>query len=234
MRKHFSLIVAVFLILAVVCMAALDQVQLFGWNASDKTWDNVVLDPNTGTLLSITQEHHEVHEGTSFTVSVSNTVTNTGEHTAIGFATPNTDKWVHLFYYGTASALSKFSICETTSVDPNEGTETAIINRHRNSSVTSTVSDITGAGTGGIATINKVSYYDETAAAAANITETTEIYSETMGGSGNTQSKTGGQTRGRVEFILKQDTEYIILMTALDDNDNVQSIQLEWYEHTDH
>jgi hypothetical protein len=81
-------------------------------------------------------------------------------------------------------------------------------------------------------TANEVTTYNETQAASANITTTTQIYHEHLGASGNPVSALGGQTRGQTEFLLKQNTQYAIILQALDNNDNSHNIILNWYEHT--
>jgi len=191
-----------------------------------------LLDSMTTAVVSITYEHHEIHDGDTFAVHVDNTCTNTGEMTVFAFNTPNTTKWSHLVASATATAAASFRIVEAPSIDVGApGTEETgyktPYNRNRNSLNISTLSNIHST-----PVVNRISYFEEAAAATANITTTTAVWTETIGSAGNPATKSGGGSRGQSEFILKQNTQYAVIVTSLDDNDNVHHITLEWYEHT--
>ena len=143
------------------------------------------------------------------------------------FTTPNTTRWLHLIAIATSNDSASFMITEVTSIDPCEGTDVVVYNRNRNSTNTSGVLSLWGD-----PNVGYVSTYDETAASNANITTTTTIYHEDIGETGNPQTASGGGTRGRFEFILKQNTEYAIILNAENANTQVHNIILDWYEQT--
>jgi len=188
---------------------------------------NLAADKATNALNTISYEHHEIHSGGSYTCHYNNTCTNTGEMTVIAFNTGNTAKWVHLVAEVSATAAAYFAVYETTSIDNGEGTALTIYNRNRNSSNTSTVSTIDAT-----PTVGSASSYDETAAAGANITTTTELV-RTYLGAGQKVTASGGDSRGVAEFVLKQNTQYAFMVVSTTDDDNTHNIVLDFYEHTD-
>ena len=158
---------------------------------------------------------------------VDNLCTNTNEMTVLAFNTPNTDKRIHLVPSGTATSGATFQLIEAPSIDVDEATGQLIpYNRNRTSSNASTVLSIET-----VPVITKVSYYYEIPAASANITKTVALWTEVVGETGNPSTKSGGGTRGQSEFILAKNTQYCIVMTSNDDNDNMHHITLSWYEH---
>ncbi len=172
--------------------------------------------------------HHKVHNGDTFTCNLSNATTNIGEMTVIAFSTPNTTEWTHLTVDVSATHAATFGIYETTSIDDNEGTDLTVYNRDRNSSGTSTLYTCD---TGGAIVIGKVSLFLETAAATANITKTTAIHVEQIGQAGNPINVKGGNSRGTREFVLKQNTQYAVILTDGTVDDSTSNIVLNWYEH---
>lgn len=183
-------------------------------------------DSSTHALEVINYEHHEVHSGSSFMANYSNDVTNIGEMTVIAFNTPNTTKWAHLVFSADATAGATFALYEAPSIDPDEGTQLTIYNRNRNSSTASTVTSIET-----VPVVNKATSFNETQAASANITTTTRLVYHIIGSGGN--QPTAGQTRGQTEFVLKQNTQYAVVMSSLTNDDASHTITLSWYEHTD-
>jgi len=192
----------------------------------DDTVKNLRLDQVSEFLIAGSYEHHEAHEGSLFHAHYTNTVTNTGEMSCIGLNVPDTTTWPHVVYGASASAAAMFNVYRSPSVDVDEGTQLAIYNHNENSTNTSILTSIE---TTPVA--NKLTSYDETQAAGANITKTTAIIDEQIGSSGNPTSSSGGQARGSSERILKQGLQYIVCLTALDSNDNVHNLSLDWYEH---
>ena len=184
-------------------------------------------DRMTGVQVGIEYEHHEIHDGDSFTVHVDNTCTNTGEMTVLAFNTANTNTLVHLVASGTASAAATFQIIETPSIDVDEATgQFTPYNRYRSSTNASGVLSIKT-----VPVVSEVSYYYEIQAATANITKTIALWTEVLGAVGNPTTKSGGGTRGQNEFILAKNTQYCVIMMSNDDNDNIHHMTLSWYEH---
>ena len=186
-----------------------------------------LIDSITSTLVEIEYEHHEIHEGDSFVTHVDNACTNTGEMTVLAFNTPNTSKRIHLVASGTATSGATFQIIEAPSIDVDEAAgQLTPYNRNRTVSTASTVLSIKT-----VPVVAEVSYYYEAEAATANITKTVALWTEIIGETGNPSTKSGGGTRGQSEFILSKNTQYCIIITSNDDNDNVHHISLNWYEH---
>jgi len=183
-------------------------------------------DNASDALQSIDLEHYKIHAGDSFVCHYSNTVTNTGEMTVIAFNTPDTARWLHLVTEFSASALAAVMLVEAPSIDVDEGADLPVFNRDRNSARTSEVTTIET-----VPEANKVTSYDETQAAGANITKTTQIFVHHIG-SGAGPFSTGGGQKQRDEYILKQNTQYALIIEALTDDDNVHNIMASWYEHT--
>lgn len=215
--KFKTFILCVFILLLTVVMGASDGLRFF-----DKTNDSSKVTEH---------EETEIHNGNSFTVQFQGAVTNTNEQTVIGFTTPNTTRWFHLVAIGESTGVASFLIAEVTSIDPNEGTDAVVYNRNRNSSTTSLILSLTE--TTGVGAVGKVTTMNETQAASANITTTTTIYHEDIGSAGSPITSSGGGTRGLSEFVLKQNTEYAIILNAEDASDQVHNIILDFYEHTD-
>ena len=190
--------------------------------------DNIKQDSSTGALTTIDYAHHEVHAGSSFTCHFSNAVTNIGEQTAIAFNTPASSKWLHIIVTAAATGGASVGLYESPSIDVGEGTELVVYNHNRN--MTTKTSGITSIEA--VPVVNKATSYNTAQALGANISITTPLMLKYIGTGG--KGSVGGESRGQSEFILKSGTQYCILMTSLTNDDSVNNITLDWYEHTDH
>jgi len=186
------------------------------------------LDKSTYYGIQMDVDHHKVHEGESFYAYFSNATTNTGEMTCIAFNTPNTTSWTHMVWKAESNGAATLAVYENPSVDVDEGTAFTVINRNRNATDTSTLTSIETA-----PVANKVTTFNETQAAGANITTTTTIYSTSFGQTGNPLTVSGGGARGEVEYVLDQNQQYAICVVAGTDNDATTNLELNWYHHTD-
>ena len=189
---------------------------------------SAIIDSKSNAFVDIDAEHHFVHDGKSYTVNYHNDVTNQNEQTVIGFNVPSGTNRVHMIIEASVTSVATISLYENPSIDNGEGTEINPFNRDRNSVNTSILQSVEAS-----PTANEVTTYDETQAAGANITTTTEILHEHIGQTGNPQTKSGGMVRGRVEIILENNQQYAIVINADDANDNHHSITLNWYESVD-
>ena len=199
------------------------------WGAGAGETDDVRIDGATNSLISVAFAHHAIHEGVAFVAHYENECTNIGEQTVIAFNTPDTTKWVHMVMTGHVTSISRISLVENPSIDVDEGTDLTIYNRNRNSATASTVLSVENPPVAGGATS-----YNETQAAGANITETTQLDSVVLGsaGLGGAASGSGGSAAGRFEFVLDQNQQYAFIIESLDASDNIHTIDLSWYEHT--
>ena len=195
-----------------------------------KEFDEVEIDASTNSMQIIDYEHSEIHSGSAYAAHYENTCTNTGEQSVIAFNTPNTTKWIHIIAVCSSTSIVRCSIVENPSIDNDEGTDLTVWNRNRNSANTSGVTTIESSPEAG-----KVTSFDETQAAGANITETTQLDSIVFGaaGTGASGRGIGGSARGQLEWVLDQNNQYAFIMESLDASDNVHTIELFWYEHTD-
>lgn len=177
------------------------------------------LDKTTRAKETIEYEHHEVHAGDSYISDVVDTSMGDGDTLVLAFKTPNTTKWAHMVVSGWCKTAGHVDIIEAPTWTTGTGSQNPIYNRDRNSSNTSVLlEDTTGTFT---ASSNMV--LNPTGESGGTV-----IHDFYMG----TDKKTGGEIpRGIAEFILKQNTAYIIKLTA-DAASSAGQIILNWYEHT--
>ena len=184
-------------------------------------------DPMTGALMTIDYPHHELHSGSSFTASYTNVTTNNNLHrSAIGFTTPNTTKWFHSIAAISASDPAEVFVCEAATIDDDDGTQAVAYNRNRNSAKVSTVLSLEGTPTAG-----SITTFTEAQVVAATFTCGTELAYGVIQEGGGPQA-VGGVARGIQEWILKQNTTYVIVVKNTAQNPNAHNIRLDWYEHT--
>lgn len=162
-------------------------------------------DAVTNAIVTLEYDHHEVHEGDSYVVSGTATLDSGGVLNVL-IVTPNTTKWAHLLpivvVNGGAATIAIYEDATVSAV----GSAAEEINRNRNSANTAGVVVTTGptvTGTG------------------------TQIFTFTIGDG----QQTGGEVRGTYEWVLKQNTIYLLRITSLA-NGNVVNYLLDWYEHT--
>ena len=185
------------------------------------------IDSITNSLMMIEYEHHEIHSGSSFSIFYENITTSDDDHrTAIGFQTPNTTKWLHMIIEIAASDPADFDLLEAPTITGGNGTEQTVYNRNRNSSTTSTVLNQAGSPVAGsVTTYTEAEIADATFSGGTSLSHTTLV-----GGSG--PKAVGGSTRGSQEWILKQNTKYILLLQNVGAAVNTHTIAIDWYEHT--
>ncbi len=184
-------------------------------------------DDSSGVLGTIDFAHHKIHESDAFVCQYDNTVTNVGEMTVIAFNTPDTARWIHLVVEYTATAEAAALLVEAPSIDVDEGTDLAIFNRDRNSARAAEVSSIET-----VPEVGKATSYNEAQAAGANITiNAANTLARHHIGGGTGPHSTGGGQLIRDEFILKRNTQYALILEALNNDTGIQNIQASWYEN---
>ena len=170
----------------------------------------VWLDKATHVISTIEYEHHEIHAGSAYTLSrpVTLPVANDDE---LRIAQPNTTKWAHIIFSVVSDAAVTVSLYEGTALVYEAANILTPINRNRNSTNTSGLSIChTPSGVGADGSL---------------------IYSTTAGVAGNPASSAPGAVAARFEFILKQNTAYLLRIAGA--SGDVLTTNLEWYEHTD-
>ena len=166
-------------------------------------------DRTTNSLTIIDYSHYEIHEGKHFKGGFQDVTMSTDDTVFVLFTTPNTTKWAHwkLTSESTGSATIEIYENVTTSDD---GTALTEWNRNRNSTNTASV----------------VITHTPTITSFG-----TKMASKWIGGAGF-KTDISGEHRGDSEFILKQNTKYLVIGIALASNIKI-AIGGDWYEHTD-
>ena len=198
-----------------------------GYRSSDSTFQPARLDKATNTLQTIDYSHHEIHAGSMYTCSYSNTApTNTNEQTIIAFWTPAAAPYMHIFWHASSTAGGVFNIYEDSGLIADVGSTATVWNHDRNSDNTSGVRTVTGGSAAG-----SVSTFNVSQSAAGTLVTTTPIYTYYLGAAA-AGADTSGEIRSESEFILKANTQYAFVVKSLSDDTSTHSITLNWYEHT--
>ena len=184
-------------------------------------YDEVRIDASTSAWNIVDYVHHEVHAGSHYHADFHATALAADADLICAFKTPDTAKWTHLIISAEGRAEFRVEIFETVTWTTNTGTAYAPINNNRNSVKTST---LLGDSTGAFVANELVQ--DPT---GLNIGAATLIYADHHG-AGRTE---GGGGESRHEFVLKQNTQYAIVLTMEAVGGNDADLELDWYEHTD-
>lgn len=168
-------------------------------------------DKSTNATNTIDYAHHEIHGGSAFFVVYSALKADT-ETIEVRIATPDTTKWAHMIIQVDAALAATAQLWEGTTKTHNASNAITPMNRNRNS------------GTASGMTICHTP--DGTESATAGLTQ----YFGAAASGGRVAQ--GGSAQSRGEFVLKQNTAYLIRCTSRADG-NALSIVLDWYEHTD-
>lgn len=175
------------------------------------------IESQTGAHKTITYPHHEVHAGSAY--SASDIVTlGDGDLREILVVTPDTTKWAHMIFNAATALKGQVELFEN--VYPRYVVANALTprNRDRNSTNTS-----------GLLVCHTPA--DNSSSSSGETVEVC-LAVRAWGATGlGTNPGFGGESRGTLEWILKQDTSYLLRVTSQAAT-NVCSIGLNWYEHT--
>ena len=177
---------------------------MYGFNGTN--YDRIRTDLPSKNIVTIDQEHHQVHVGKFFTVSDNDTDIDTGAPKYWRITTPNTAIRVHCVITVNVIAEALMEFFENPTIT-GAGTGLTAFNNDRNSATAATAT----------------TFFDTTVS-----NDGTKILSVRVGGN-NPSGRVGGTGRTEAEFILKQNEDYIIKITPDADNDK-GSIIIEWYE----
>lgn len=203
----------------------------YGWNVYTREYLPFEIDPINLGLHIVESDHHEIHEGTSYTAYYTVTTAATdGHRSGLYIKTPprseNTSR-VHMIVSFAASTAANFSICEAPTIAANVGTHTGVIyNRFRDASRKS--------GCFNNATVPLQGYYTtltEAQIAGDGTWATGTIIRQEPLRVGDGPKPAGGAGRGQEEYILKADTAYVFLLTNTAASANTHYILCDWYEH---
>ena len=168
------------------------------------------VDDSTHSVQTITYAHHEVHSGSSYFVTDIRALNDAATFSYL-IECPDTTSWAHILFKIEGSFDTKIEIYEATT--KTAGTAMTEWNRNRNSANTAGVVVTHTPGGAGNGNLMWTSRFGNDSGPAGR------------GGS-------GGGTRGNNEFVLKQNTDYLVIITSYTDNNNV-AVEFDWYEHTD-
>ena len=187
------------------------------------------MDMSTHSLQVIDYAHHEIHAGSSFHAEYSVTTANTDDHrTGILFKTPATTKYAHMVITVSATGAAEAIINEAPTLGaPTAGSDTAIYNRNRNSTKTSTLQSLEGT-----PTVGSLTKAIETEMGNLTISAGTELEHLFLA-AGTGPKPLGGVSRGQQEWILKANTIYLIYLINTGASANTHYVGVDWYEHTD-
>lgn len=166
--------------------------------------DHTHTDEATRAVNVIDYPHHEIHGGSGYTFTRKVVIPAANDEELL-IVTPNTTKWAHMIWSFICDAAFSVDIYENTGLTTPTDLTSTIMNRDRNSGKTSglTIGHTPAGGAGDGALIWSFS-----------------------GGA----NKTVTNAEGREEIILKQNEEYLIRLSA--SQNDVATILLDWYEHT--
>lgn len=168
------------------------------------------MDDMSGHMVMIETPHHKVHEGDRYVVQEGIVLNDTSKEYLI--TTPDTPAWAHMTIDIEGAQDTSVRFVEGTG--KTGGVAMLEINRQRNNPNRAGLT-ITHTPTGTEGTVIVLFTCQFGIAQAA-------------GGRGGG----GGIAPGRAEFILKQNTKYSLIVTALSANANNICVNIDWYELT--
>jgi hypothetical protein len=158
-------------------------------------------------IKGIDYAHHEIHAGSSFSAWFHEDKS-IGTNMDLLVVVPNTTAWPHMIFSVENESEADLLLYESVSNTSN-GTVTTVYNNNRNKSLVTT------------AGVLVFSY------PTAVTVGTTSIF----GWHSGSGKGAGGSVRGEDEIILKQNTKYLLRITAT--AAGWLAAKLHWYEHTD-
>lgn len=180
----------------------------------NSVYRNITLDASTGALPTLTDPHHEIHNGNMFSyIEVEDLALN--NVVDIQITTPNTTKWAHFTFSFDTESETEWWLWENVTINV-AGTAVTEINLNRNS-----------------ATVNTTTLAKITNTTLANANADTAVAAATQiahGISGSGRKALGSATHEN-EVMLKQNEDYTLRFEAT--AAGYVSWNISWYEHTD-
>ncbi len=185
---------------------------------------NADVDKMVSALIAISEEHHQIHGGSSFERHIDSANAAVASLN-VAFKTVNTTEKAHIIFGHGMSDEVLIEIIEGPTWDQGSGTALTIFTHNRDLANTSTV--ILEDKNQPTFTANNQVIKDVTNVAGGTTFENQYTYNAGLGAAIN------AETRGAAhEWVLKPNTTYVIRMTQTGGNCKM-SIDLHWYEHTD-
>ena len=172
-----------------------------------------VIDKTTNVLIGIASDHHEIHSGSSYRGGAAGTITaNATMNVAI--LTPASGKQLHVTLEITTANSAQASFYENPSITSNGATITP---RNANRNLPDSSS-------------SQIMLKDST----VNISSAVTLGTRHIGSAGANPSNTslGGAVGTRGEWVLKENTWYVLSVTDTSGSSQEVFLRMEWYEHT--
>lgn len=170
-------------------------------------WIEMLADPTSSGVITVDFAHHEIHEGDHYTVADFTDLGNGATYNIL-IVTPNTAVRTHLLFQVTTEGETTITLFEDTTTSSDGTAITEVCNRR----------DASGGTAGTVVTHTPTITGDGTQIARSKT------------GSG---MKAGGAIRGDDEWILDQNSKYMLRITNDTAVNNWASWVITWYEHTD-
>jgi len=187
-----------------------------------KSIDEILTLGLDGRIVTITSAEHEVHECQAFTFSTVDEDMDNAATLNICFKTCERTDRVHFYAAFSALVGGSLEILEAPTWTTNTGTATAVINRHRSSNP-----------------IQSALEEDKTATPAFTATDKLLVNVTGLAGGTSLWKRYAWGEKGKVEagdyradneLLLRCDTQYAVLFTAIGAANKGQII-LNWIEH---
>lgn len=179
----------------------------------DGVWQPAVGDPNTNAIVTMSQEHREIHEGEHFFVADVITLT-INQVLDFTWQMPNTDKHLHWKWKISTKAETEIYVYENAVVTNPLTGSIAPLNNNRNASET---------------TGSTLKYEVQTNLAGANadtdVSAATQIHHSICGA-----GRDSGFDSRDDEIVLKKNAIYCLRATAT--AAGYINFHMGWYEHT--
>jgi len=191
------------------------------WLIGDVDNATIRFDEVTGVPITMSYEHHEIHDGSTFRVQVNNQGASAATLN-MAFRVKDQSKAPHMVFTLIATSTGYIELIEGATWDSESGTRVVMKNSNRNSAKTSILEeDSLGAwNANGVAK-------DVTNITGGTVISRKDIFSATapqgFGG--------GGVAERPSEIVLKPGETYILRFTSTDGDQEAQ-IRYEAYEHT--
>jgi hypothetical protein len=162
----------------------------------------------TDAVEAITVEHSNIHNGYFFE---SPRIIDMGAGTvhSIGIKTPE-DKYIHYRNEKLSTSADNLRLVLHEGATIEGGTTATAINHNRTSDITASVIVKSGVTVSSVGTTVSIAYVG--------------------GGTGQGQSRAGGETSQENEYVLKKDTQYVITLTNSSSGVNTVFVSPQWYE----
>lgn len=168
------------------------------------------IDAVENARVTIAFQHHEVHEGKHYTVAVVDTDVDIIGPKYVRITAPDTAARIHFMGVVSADGAALVEFYEDPTILA-AGTALAEQNNERNFPNAATAT----------------TFEDATTQAPNN--DGTLLFAGRIGGTGVAQTRFAGSLADREEWVLKQNTDYLVKVTV-DADDTEVVIVLTWYE----